>query len=244
MFYLTHKAMKKKIIIYSEIAYLIAIVIIAFAIAMSTCAGFGISVLNAPAYILSVKLNISFSLTEYIVQGILFLIFCFVMRKFKLIYLCSFITGLLYGGVLLLVQLIPHFNNTITIPGSLPFYLNMIYFGLSLLLMCLAVSLFLKTYLYPQIYDFFIKGVKSRYHINQGVFKTIYDLTFLVIGIVLALTFFKTLKGFIGIGTLIMALLSGMLINLFSKILDYFFIFKPKFERFAELFIEGVKDEK
>lgn len=236
--------MQKKITIYSEFCYIIAIIMIAFAIAMAATTGLGLSVLNAPAYILSVKMNLSFTLTEYIVQGILFIIFCFVMKKFKLIYLGSFITGLLYGGVLLIVQLIPHFDSDVTPPGSLPLYMNVIYFGLSLLLMSLAVALFLKSYFYPQIYDFFIKGVQIKYHINQGVFKTLYDLCFLIIGIVMSVVFFKTLNGFIGIATLVMALFSGFLINLFTTILDSCFIFKPKFVSLSRLFSEGINNEK
>ncbi len=236
--------MKKKITIYSEIVYVFAVILIALAVGMSITANFGVSVLNAPAYIISEKLNLNITWTEYIAQGFLFIIFCLVMKRFKLIYFCSFVTGLLYGGALLLVQLIPHFNGNITSPGSLPHYLNVIYYIGSLILLCFAVALFLKTYLYPQIYDFFIMGVKSKYKVNQGVFKTIYDLTFLIIGVILALVFFKSIRGFIGIGTLISALLSGTLINLFTKILDYCFIFKPRFENLAKLFIEGIKDEK
>ena len=50
----------KKIKIYSEIIYLLSIIIISFSVAMLSAVDFGISMIVAPAYILSEKLGFTF----------------------------------------------------------------------------------------------------------------------------------------------------------------------------------------
>lgn len=68
---------------------------------MLTAANFGISMIVAPAYILSLKTGfLTFGQAEYVLQAGLFIVFCLVMRKFKAVYLSSFVTCLIYGAVL------------------------------------------------------------------------------------------------------------------------------------------------
>ena len=74
----------KKINIPSEVAYVFAIITLAFAVAMITMTGFGVSMVVAPAYILSQKVSfLTFGQSEYVIQSILFIIFCILMRKVK-----------------------------------------------------------------------------------------------------------------------------------------------------------------
>ena len=93
----------------------------------------------------------------------------------------------------------------------------------------------MKTYLYPQVYDFFVKAVSSRYGIKISVLKTIVDLSCLTASIVMTFVFFGRMEG-IGWGTLVMAVINGTIIGFFSKILDKFFDFQPTFPRFGQLF--------
>lgn len=70
----------KKWKISSEIVYLIGTVILALATAMLTAADFGLSMVVAPAYIVSLKFDfLTFGQAEYIVQGLLFVVFCMVV---------------------------------------------------------------------------------------------------------------------------------------------------------------------
>ena len=92
---------KKKLRIPGEIAYFAAIILLAFAVAMLTSANFGISMIVAPAYLLSLKTGfLSFGQAEYVIQAGVFIVLCIVLRKFKLVYLSSFATCLIYGAVL------------------------------------------------------------------------------------------------------------------------------------------------
>ena len=88
----------KKRRINSEILYLIAILVLSFSIDLLTIANMGLSAINGPAYILSEKVySLTYGQAEYIVEGIIFIIFCILMKKFKMAYLSSFITGVLYA---------------------------------------------------------------------------------------------------------------------------------------------------
>ena len=77
-----------KLKIHSETLYFAAIVLLAFSVAMLTAANFGISMIVAPAYILSLKTGfLTFGQAEHVLQAGLFIVFCLVMRKFKAVYL-------------------------------------------------------------------------------------------------------------------------------------------------------------
>ena len=60
----------------SEICYLVSIVLLSFAVAMVAAAGFGVSMVVAPAYVLSLKVPfLTFGQSEYVVQLLLFAVF-------------------------------------------------------------------------------------------------------------------------------------------------------------------------
>ena len=227
----------KKIKMSSEITYLFAIVLLSLAVAMLTAADFGISMIVAPAYLLSLKIQcLSFGQAEYVIQAGVFIVLCFVLRKFKFVYLFSFGTCLIYGFVLDLWRKIPFFNPCITPPGSMDLWLRITMFVVGVVLTSFSVALFFKTYLYPQVYDFFVKAVSSRYNIKLPVLKTVVDLSCLTASFIMTLAFFGNITG-IGWGTLVMAVLNGTIIGLFSKMLDKIFNFQPTFNRFAALFV-------
>ena len=68
--------MTSKIKVSSEIGYLAAIVLLSLAVAMLSAADFGISMIVAPAYLLSLKLPfLSFGQAEYVIQAGRFICF-------------------------------------------------------------------------------------------------------------------------------------------------------------------------
>ena len=72
----------KKIHISSEAVYFISIALLAFSVAMCACTDYGVSMIVAPAYILSLRFPfLTFGQCEYIIQGILFVVFCIIMGK-------------------------------------------------------------------------------------------------------------------------------------------------------------------
>ena len=227
---------KGKICISSELTYLLAIVLRALAVAILTAADFGISMIVAPAYLLSLKVGVvTFGQAEYIIQTGVFILLCVVLRKFRPIYLMSFVTCLIYGAVLDLWRLLPCFNPAVTEPGSMVLWIRIPMFLVGVLLTSFSVALFFKTYLYPQVYDFFVKAVSQRYGLRLSRFKTCVDLTLLLASTVMTFCFFGKPVG-LNWGTLVMAVCNGTVIGFFSGWLDRAFVFRPRFAKFASLF--------
>ncbi|MBE6529971.1 MAG: hypothetical protein E7680_05175 [Ruminococcaceae bacterium] len=221
----------------SEGIWLFALLLMAFSVCMTVAAGLGVSMIVCPAYLVSEKLSfLTFGQAEYILQGILFIGLCFAVRRFKPVYLSAFLSCLIYGFVLDLFQkFIPLFNVAKTPPESLHIAARIALLIGGMTLTSLAVALFFKAYLYPQVYDFFVKAIVTRYKLREGLTKTIFDLSFLALSFLLSFALFGSLVG-IGWGTLAMAVCNGTLIGLFSKLFDRFFIAKPLFPKFAKLF--------
>lgn len=229
--------MKKKITLYSEFVYVFAILILSFSVAMVSSADLGLSMIVAPAYIFSQKIGfLTFGQSEYVIQALLFIIFCLLLKKVKLVYFTSFLNCIVYGAVLDLWRvIIPIFNPNITEPGSMSMPIRITFFVLSALITAFAIALFFRVYLYPQVYDFFVKGITEHFKLNQTKFKTAFDLTCLTVSVVMTLVFFKSFVG-IGVGTLILALVNGSLIGMFGKLIDKLFEIKPLFPEFAKKF--------
>lgn len=153
----------RKLKIPSEVVYILAVALLSLAVAMLTAANFGVSMIVAPAYLLSLKVGIlTFGQAEYVIQAGLFIIFCIVMRGFRAVYLSSFVTCLIYGAALDLWRCIPFFNPNVTTPGSMSMPIRILLFIFGVLLTSFSVAMFYKTYLYPQVYDFFRQGRQRK----------------------------------------------------------------------------------
>lgn len=227
----------KKIKIHSEVFYVLAIIILAFSVAMLTAVDFGISMIVAPAFLLSEKVSfLSFGQSEYIIQAVLFIALCLLMKKIKPVYFCAFGTCLIYGAVLDFWRVaIPLFNPAVTLPGDFSFPLRIVLFVAGMVLSSIAIAMFFHVYLYPQVYDFFVKAVSERFHLNRFKFKICFDVSLFVISVVMSLLLFKGFVG-IGIGTVIMTLLNGLIIGFFDKLIGKCFIITPAFKKFASHF--------
>ena len=230
----------KKRRINSEILYLIAILVLSFSIDLLTIANMGLSAINGPAYILSEKVySLTYGQAEYIVEGIIFIVFCILMKKFKMAYLSSFITGVLYATMADIWKIIIPFFQT---QNEICFQLRIVYFFIGFILSAMAVAMFYKSYLYPQIYDFFVQEISKKYRIvtlstslriSLKIFKTCFDCTFLILSFIMSLFLFHGIVG-IGIGTIIVALFNGTFISFFKNFLDKHFVCIPKFTKLAE----------
>ena len=112
---------RRKLTVNNEFAYVFALLIQAFGVALISAANVGVSMVIAPALILSQKFTfLTFGQCEYIVQGMLLIAFCIAVRKFKPVYLSSFVSCLIYGGFLDMWRaLIPLLNPALTAPGSM-----------------------------------------------------------------------------------------------------------------------------
>ena len=89
----------------NELAYIVGMVAVAFGVAFMEKANFGVSMVVTPAYLLYLKLSPSypfftFGMAEYTLQAVLLVAMMIILRKFKLSYLFSFVTAVVYGFTL------------------------------------------------------------------------------------------------------------------------------------------------
>lgn len=226
----------KKFRIYSEIAHFTALALMALSVAMTASADFGVSMIVAPAYIFSLKFDfLTFGQSEYVIQALLFVVFCILVKRVKLSYFISFLTTLIYGAMLDFWRLvIPILNPAVTPPGSMQLWLRIVLFGVGVTATSFTVALFFRSYIHPQVYDFFVKGICAHFKLNRDRFKIIFDFSCLAIACLLTLVFFSSFNG-VGIGTLIMTCFNGILIGAFGRLLDRYFIFIPIFPKFEKL---------
>lgn len=227
----------KKRVIYSEVLYAAAPILLAFAMSMVAAANFGVSMVTAPAYILSLKFDfITFGQGEWVIQGVLFAASCIILKRLKPIYLSSFFTGFICGALLDICRaLVPHFNPEIFAPGAFPMWLRITYFLGGMCLTAFCVTLFFKSYFCPKVYEFFVLALCKRFSLKKIRCKTVFDLSCLTVSVIMDFAFFGKITG-VGIGTVIMAFMFGVLIKLYTKIIDRFFVVKPKFTNFAKYF--------
>ena len=218
-----------KIRVSHELVYILGAAILSLATAMLTTADFGLSVIVSPAYLVSVKTGfLTFGQAEYVVQGILFVLFCIIMRKIKILYFGAFLSGIIYGFFLDMWRTwIPHLNPDIYPTGTLSMQLRIVYFVVGFFINILGVTLYFKNRYYPQVYEFFVKGVSEKYRIELPKFKLAFDLAFLALSLVLTLVMFHKIVA-IGVGTLIMACCNGPLIGAYSRWFDKHFELKSR----------------
>ena len=164
-----------------------------FLLAMGTAlmerADFGMSMVVAPAYLLHLYLSpgipfFSFGMAEYLLQAVLLLLCALFLGHFRLIYLGSFVTALLYGLVLdqmlLAAKLLP----------ALSFGGRLVCFLAGMLLGALGIAFFFHTRLPPEAYELLVKELVSCYGLPIGRVKTIYDCLSCLLAIGMSFCFF------------------------------------------------------
>ena len=221
--------MKKKVF-YTELSYVLGMVLMAFAAASTAKADFGMSMVVAPAYILHLKISeflpwFTFGVAEYCFQGVLVVLTVVLMRKFKWSYLFSFVTAVLYGLLL---------DGSIALLAPLPaegFWMRAVWFIIGTVICSLAVSLFFHTYLSPEAYELIVKELSAKTGWDINKIKTGYDCISTLLGVVLSFCFFGfgVFKG-VYWGTALCACINGFLIGRFSRLLERCFEFKNKFD--------------
>ena len=215
--------MKKKF--YCEASYLMGLVLLAFGASLMTRADFGLSMIIAPAFIISEFFSfMTFGMAEYLFQALLLILLVIFVRRFKFTYLLSFLTAVLYGMMLDGCLYLLAFLGEINIAVRIMFYL------IGLFTTSLGATFMFHTYISAEVYELFVKEVTERFGWKLGAVKTIYDIMSFVLAVIMSFAFF----GFghfegIGVGTLFCALVNGRLISTFGSLLEKRFDFVDHF---------------
>ena len=88
-----------------ELLWVLGTLFIAFGVAICDKANLGVSMVAAPAFVVAEALGkifpfITVGVTEYLLQGVLLIILCLILRKFNWVFLLSFVVAFIYGYVL------------------------------------------------------------------------------------------------------------------------------------------------
>ena len=226
-----------KRVFYTEISYVLGLIIMAFGAAFTELADFGMSMIVAPAYILHLKVSeilpwFSFGVAEYCMQGLIVLLTIGCVRRFKVSYLFSFVTALLYGTIL------DRAISLVSFCKSESMEMRIVWFVVGTILCSIAVSLFFHTYISPEAYELIVKEISSKFLININKVKTIYDCISASLAVILSFAFFGfgVFRG-VGIGTIICALINGYLIGKISAFFEDRFEFLNKLgDKYTKIF--------
>ena len=217
---------KKKPVFSRELAYFIAMITLALGTAFMESADFGMSMVVAPAYILHLKLSetlpfFSFGMAEYALQGVLLVLLAVILRRFRISYLFSFVTAVLYGFCLDFSLALVGF----IAPDGLIF--RVIYYIIGMVVCSVGVALFFKTYFCPEAYELIVAEISKKYSLPVSRVKTVYDCVSCAVSIVMSFAFFG-FGHFEGVkwGTVVCALINGSIIGFCSRFFDSVFEWK------------------
>ena len=215
----------KKRTLYAEAAYLLGIVILALGTALMEKAAFGMSMVVSPAYILHVKISeflpfFTCGMAEYTFQAFLLVILGIVKRKFRMIFLFSFVTAVIYGftldGIMLLCSGLPADG----------IVWRILWYILGMVICSMGVALLFHTYIAPEAYELFVKVIAVDHGWEISRVKTVYDCVSCAVSVILSFVFFG-FGTFVGVnwGTVVCALINGSIIGACTALLKKCFTF-------------------
>jgi uncharacterized membrane protein YczE len=226
----------------SELLWLFGIVFVALGVAICSKADLGVSMIAAPAFVLSEALQglwggFSVGVVEYIFQGLLLITMCIAVRRFNWRYLLAFAVAVIYGYTLDLF---------IWVLGGISFdaiWLRWVMLIVGDIITAFGVACFFRTYMPLQVYELFVAEVSSHFKLKLTRVKLIFDLSLLAISLVLALTLFGDVTEFdwttiwyvsfhsIGLGTLVTTAINSPIIGFMGKVIDKIFEPTPMFPK-------------
>lgn len=226
----------------SELLWVFGIIFVALGVAVCSKADLGVSMIAAPAFVIYDAISplwsgFSVGMTEYIIQGILLIALCLVIGRFNWRYLLAFAVAVIYGYTL---------NFFLWALGGITFstvWLRWIMLIVGDIITAFGVACFFRTYMPLQVYELFVAELSSRFGLNINKVKWTFDISLLVISVLLAfILFFKkdgfdiatfTSKSFhnIGIGTFVTTAINSPIIATMGKLIDKFFDDAPRFNK-------------
>ena len=218
----------KKRTFYTEVAYAVGIIALAFGVTLMERADFGLSMVVAPAYVLHRYISLlpgmewyTFGVAEYTLQLFLVIVLMLVMRKFRLSYFFSFVTAVIYGYLL---DFIMWFMPTVA-PDV--WAIRILFFILGEIFCTFGVSMVFHTYIPPEAYELFVSELSKKLQKQTAHVKWVYDIVSCIVAIILSFLFFG-FGVFVGVnwGTVLCALINGVIIGAMIKLEDKLFDFR------------------
>ncbi len=216
--------MKNKIGRVGEISWIVGNILCGLGNCLTAKSLFGLASIVAPAFIVQKKLTfLTVGICEYIIQGLLLLLCCLIIGKFKGKFFFTICNIIFYGACF---DIWDALLSGIDVSDSMAGRIAVAAIGT--LITSFAVALMLRTYIPPSSYEIFVKEIAESKKFDMAKMKLIFDSAMLALSIVLMfLLLGKFDFSLIGALTIISAFLNSVLIDFFGRIIDKFFDFTP-----------------
>ncbi|MBQ2723325.1 MAG: hypothetical protein IJF72_01590 [Clostridia bacterium] len=233
----------------SELLWLMGILFVALGITILNKTNLGVTMIAAPAFILSEALLpfspfFSVGVVEYLNQAIILIVLCIILRKFNWKYLLAFAVAVMYGYVLdFFLWLAKDIEIT-------QLWLRWILLFVGSFSVSFGVACFFRTYLPKKIYEVFVGELVKHFRFDINKTKMAFDMTLLGISIVLAFTLFGDVATFdwstigtnsfhsMGLGTLVTTFINAPMIKVFGKLLDKVSCHEPMFKKASDFLLK------
>ncbi len=222
----------------SELLWVAGTVLLALGVSLCSKADLGVSMIAAPSFVISSALEerapfFTTGVTSYIIQGIVLVLTCAVIRRFNWRFLLTFVSAVVYGYTLdLFIWLLRDVSfDTVALRWAVLLVGNSI--------SAFGVACFFRTYLPLQVYEMFVSEVSARFSFSVTKTKWCLDLSLLAISVSLAFLLFGDGGSFnwsgiyrssfhsVGLGTVVTALINSPIIGVSVKLLDKLFDHTP-----------------
>ena len=207
----------------SWIFWILGITVCALGVALTSKASFGTGVIQGPSYAIFIKLSesigwVTFGMCSYAMEGVFLILMCIIIKKFRLKFILSFLTAFLFGLALDMWRLVIGTGLAENI------IVRIAEMAVGIVCVSFAVACYFRTDLPLEVWELFVKEIADRFGWNPSKFKWAFDISMLVLGIIICLMLFGKIRlDIIGIGTIAAAAVSGPIIGLFGKLIDRMF---------------------
>ena len=210
-----------KIVFPCELSLLAGLVLVAFAVCLFVRSGYGVTVLASIPLMLSYTFPImDFGTWNIIYQFVLICVAISITRRPNMGYAISMAEAVLFGFFLNAMKAL-----LADIPLS--FELSLVYLFVAHVLLFFGVAFFMRSYIPLLPCDVFIRDVVITYRIKYRTFKTLFDVTCMLISVAIGLLVFGHIVD-IGIGTVISACTTGYFVaRITTRVYDKHFYFRP-----------------
>ena len=213
----------------AELLWLLGIVFVALGVAVCSKTNLGVSMIDAPTFVIQEAIaplwsGFSVGVVEYLVQGVMLIILCLCVRRLNWRYLLAFAVAVVYGYTM------NFFLWTLSGVSFDTVWLRWVMLIVGDILVAFGVACFFHTYMPLQVFELFVAELTDRYRLRISRVKTIFDLSLLAISVSLAVLLFGDVGSLdpgaighssfhsIGPGTLVTTAINSPLITLMSRL--------------------------
>ena len=207
---------------FSEASFLLGAILLGFATSMMSKAGFGLSMVVSPAYVLADWVKVIPTGTMcYIYQGLLVIATSLVCGRFKISYLVSFVSAVLFG------VFVDIFGALLSFLQPAELWERIVLFAVAIPINSMAIALLLHSYLPPQAPELLVREISGKFGFKMHRTKYVYDLCSCAASIIMSFLLLGELRH-VGLGTVVYAFINAPLIGVFGGRLEKIADFEPR----------------